>query len=163
MRTMASTATAKVLKVRSQSLNGEDKLDLIFNDRWGGHHELQRSKEEQVSNSLKRIELTLVKHARKRNTKKRKSDDVASLSLQARLYTPTGILVEGDVPNKTAWAKERVLEVGLDRYVVQVDPPNVLTLTLPKSFIMTGCPVVPEEVRVLWLLGFKSKGALIKV
>ena len=130
----------KMLKVKR--LRG-DKLNLIFDDCWGSHHELARYKAEHVGIALKRIELSIHK-ARKR---KRKSyTDDASLPFEVRLYTPTGDLVGGEVPNQAAWMDQGTLEAGSDRYVVQVDPPTVLSLKLPKYF-NTGCPVVPE-VRV---------------
>lgn len=140
MRTMATSTTAfgtpKIVTV--WCLQG-DKLDLIFNDFWGARHKLVRCKDEHVSTALKRIELSILKKARKRKS----SVNDASLPFEVHLYTPTGDLVSGDVPNQAAWMEQGVLEVGSDRYVVRVDPPTVVSLKLPKYF-MTGCPVVPE-------------------
>ena len=137
MDSTSASGISRILKVRCSRMEG--KLDLIFDDRWGTHHELLRCEDEPVSNALKRIELSILKKSRKRKSDK----ESVSLELKACLYTSKGDLIGGEVPNGTAWMEEGILQVGLDHYTVQVNPPSILSLKLPKCS-MTGCPVIPE-------------------
>lgn len=156
--------------VTVRSLEGEDKFNLILDDSSGNHHRMLRDKREHVSKTLNRLVLTSMKSQQKNRKRKRKhtgepihdspiipppahshtgGGDVPTGSapptaeVGARLYSPSGDLVDGDVPNIEAWVENSVLVVGSAWYRVCVNPPTVLALKLPK-FAMTDCPLVPE-------------------
>lgn len=145
---MMATITQSISHlVKVRSLEGEEKLNVIFDDSRGHHHEMLRDKEEHVCKTLKRISLSSMKH--KGAGRKRKHTEVAKGSedthspIDAHLYTPRGELVQDEVPNIVAWEEGSILELGSVKYRVCVNIPTVLSLKLPKH-IMTGYPVVPE-------------------
>lgn len=130
---------SKVLKVRS--LVHEDKLNLIFEDCWNGLHKLKRSKTEQLSVVLKRIQLTMLKVQRKRSREEVSAS--VGVPIEACLYDPAGNPVPGDRPNEEAWIEDGRLMIGSHFYTVQVNPPSILSLKL-SDCLLSGCPVVPK-------------------
>ena len=143
MASVPDPSTSDVVKVRS--LEESEKLNLIFDDSFGHHHHLSRDKNEHVSKTLTRIILSCQKVERKNRKRKRDESEkgTAVIPSVAHLYTPTGVAVEGVVPNAAAWEEGSVLEVGSTRYQVRVNVPTVLSLALP-NILMTDCPAVPQ-------------------
>ena len=148
MASLPDPPIPQVVKVRS--LEGSEKLNVIFDDSFGHHHQLSRDKQEHVSRTLTRIVLSY-KKVEKRNRKRKRDESTAEatgeIPIEAHLYAPAGTLVEPEVPNALAWEEGGVLEVGSTRYKVRVNMPTVLSLALPEV-IMTDCPVVPQVIRL---------------
>ncbi len=141
MASLPDPSPSRVVKVRS--VEGSEKLNVIFDDSMGHHHSLSRDKDEHVSKTLTRIVLSSQKVERRNRKRKRVENANNSTPIEAHLYTPTGVPVEGEVPNSVAWEEGSVLKVGPAHYEVRVNVPTILELSLP-DIIMTDCPTVPQ-------------------
>jgi hypothetical protein len=153
MKAMATQPTvpegiSRVVAVKK--MEGE-KLNIVLDDCWGHHHKMLRDKNEMVSKTLNRLVLSSVKSQRRKvGARKRKRTDLegegdaVAPPIEAHLYAPSGDAVDGEIPNEVAWENGGVLRLGSVDYKVCVNPPTVVSLTLPRQSLTTGSPIVPQ-------------------
>ena len=140
---MASDQSSEAAHVRT--IKGEDSINITFTLE-GSTHVMRRSKAEELSKTLARILLTVVKTEKKRNKKHHRHEAApTSTSREVKVQLLSAALEEvpGDTPNDEAWGDGSVLAIGSHSYPVRVNMPAVLQLKLP-DVIMTGCAVVPQ-------------------
>lgn len=124
-----------------RSVQKEDHLTISFN-REGKQRNMQRSKGEMLSKALTRIELS----SKKKTKKARKEADCNETGDngdgRASLWF-NGTLVCSSLTNEDAWKDGSTLKIGSEAFTVEVNPPTVLSLSLPDN-IMSGFPVMPS-------------------
>lgn len=123
-----------------RSVQEEDHLTISFTHE-GKLRNMQRSKGEILSKALTRIELS----SKKKTKKARKSTDCNETGDNeggsASLWF-NGELVCSSLVNEEAWKDGSTLKIGSEAFSVEVNPPTVLSLSLPDN-IMSGFPVMP--------------------
>lgn len=124
-----------------RSVEKEDHLTISFTYE-GKQRKMQRSKGEVLSKALTRIELS----SRKKTKKAKKNADFSETGDDgdgiASLWF-NGELVCSSLANETAWKDGSTLKIGSEAYSVEVNPPTVLSLSLPDN-MMSGFPVMPS-------------------
>ena len=156
---MDSEAAARAIPpqfVSVRSVDAESNLVLTLNLR-GNTHKLLRPKEESLGKTVRRICLTAAKAEKKGRRPKIKKQRLESVDppIEAHLYFGSKSVdeVSPDTSNSLAWVEGNVFVIGDARYTITVNPPKVISLSVP-SCIMSGYPVVPKvsTVSFLWLL-----------
>ena len=127
-----------IAAVRSVDEEGHLTISFTYD---GKQRKMQRSKGEILSKALTRIELSSKKKTKKA---KRSADCNATGDIgqgDASLWF-NGELVCSSLTNKDAWKDGSTLKIGSEAFFVEVNPPTVLSLSLPDN-IMSGFPVMP--------------------
>ena len=121
----------------------EEEEDITISFSYGGkQRKMQRSKGEILYKALTRIELSLkkkTKHVRKDKSCKESGDNEderATLWYKGEQVCPS-------LANYHAWKDGSTLKIGSQSFRVQVNPPSILSLTLPDN-IMSDFPVMPS-------------------
>ena len=98
---------------------------------------MDRSGSEQLKRCLQRIQLNASEKKRgKKNASEEPPPPGVELLFQA-------LPVDPELCNSEAWRDHSVLRVGADEFLVRVNLPRVLALSLPRH-TLEGCPVVPR-------------------
>ncbi|XP_078620221.1 2',5'-phosphodiesterase 12-like [Branchiostoma floridae x Branchiostoma japonicum] len=124
----------------------EEKMTISY--RLGeGQRNLLRAKTETLGGALSRIVFNTNKYLNKGKKKKKAKLEAANAESDSNAITAqltfNRVKVDDDIPNSEAWQEGAILEIGEDRYVVNVNPPMVKSVVLPTS-IMAGFPVFPR-------------------
>eukprot|EP00058_Branchiostoma_floridae_P019969 XP_002605459.1 hypothetical protein BRAFLDRAFT_212438 [Branchiostoma floridae] len=124
----------------------EEKMTISY--RLGeGQRNLLRAKTEPLGGALSRIVFNTNKYLNKGKKKKKAKLEAANAESESNTITAqltfNKVKVDDDIPNSEAWQEGAILEIGEDRYLVNVNPPMVKSVVLPIS-IMAGFPVFPR-------------------
>ena len=99
---------------------------------------MNRTGSEQLKRCLQRIQLNI---SEKKQGKKDKSSE-GPLPPHVELLFQS-LPVDPELSNSVAWRDHSLLRVGKDEFLVRVNLPRVLSLSLPR-YTLEGCPVVPR-------------------
>lgn len=116
----------------------QSNIDRTFN--------LKRSTEEDLSSVLTRISSNIQKVL---NKKKKKLEEPASV-VPIDIKTQGGVSVSKDMTCYECFvvqANQHYLDIGEQSYALDVNPPVVQSLELPKN-IMAGFPVYPNKIEI---------------
>lgn len=137
-------------KVFVKHLDAEEKLKIYF--AYGEkerNYIFMRPKEEILETTITRMKLKMVEVMSKKFYKKKKkvskeetNENQNEISVLISLFK-NGELVSGQVKNVDAWTENTLLNVNDSIYEVSVNPPTVLSISLPNN-IMAGFPVYPK-------------------
>ena len=100
---------------------------------------MDRSCSEQLKRCLQRIQLNAFE--KKQRGKKNKSLEEPPPPSVELLFQ--SLPVDTELCNSEAWRDRSVLRVGTDEFLVRVNLPRIVSLSLPKH-TLEGCPVVPR-------------------
>ncbi|XP_037778628.1 2',5'-phosphodiesterase 12-like, partial [Penaeus monodon] len=132
---------ASIVGISFRYKNEVSQVDRTFN--------LQRSIDEQLANVLTRISSNIAKAANKKKKNKNNPVEVPVRMMRTADEAP----VEGDDVTCfrafVAGAEGHSLLIGEDKYSIDVNPPIVKTVDLPKS-MMAGFPVYPNKFEVMF-------------
>lgn len=131
---------SKMPRVAVRNVEDEENLTIsfTFDEK---QRKMQRSKGEILSKALTRIELSCKKKTKKAKRSADCSDTGDSGGGNASLWF-NGEPVCSSLTNKDAWKDGSTLKIGSEIFTVEVNPPTVLSLSLPDN-IMSGFPVMP--------------------
>ena len=158
MDSEAASKTTPPQFISVRSVDAESNLSLTLN--FGGNaHNLLRPKDEPLGKTMKRICLSATKTKKKgkqpKVKKQRLENKPVNPPIEAHLYFGTKSVAEvpPDTPNSLAWVEGNVFVIGDTRYTISVNPPKVISLSVP-SCLMSGHPIVPTVnlVNSPWLL-----------
>lgn len=125
--------------VNVRCVEGEDSMTICFVHE-EKQRKMQRTKTEILGKTLTRIGLSA-----SNKKKAKKSEKTAMLKdnqqTKASLWY-NGRLVDENLVNKDAWQDGSVLRIGEQSYDVELNPPTIISLLLPTSF-MSGFPIFP--------------------
>lgn len=123
------------------SLPDDDSMTISFVHD-GKQRHMKRAKDEVLEKSLKRISLS-IQNAKKKSKKEKKEGVSATQDvIQAVSLWFSNEKVCDDLPNEVAWKDGSVLKLGERQLPVEVNPPTVISLSLP-SHIMADFPIFP--------------------
>lgn len=133
---------ASVVGISFRYKNEVSQIDRTFN--------LQRSIDEQLSNVLTRISSNIAKVANKKKNKNKNNIVEIPVKL-VKTVDEADVADEGVSCHQAFVAKadEHNLVIGEDKYSIDVNPPIVKTVDLPKS-MMAGFPVYPNKFEVMF-------------
>lgn len=124
-----------------RSIEEEGHMTISFSHE-GKQRKMQRSKGEILSKALTRIELSLKKKTKKAK-KSADCSDTGDLGEGSAGLWFNGELVCSNLTNEEAWKDGSTLKIGSEVFSVEVNPPTVLSLSLPVN-MMSGFPVMPS-------------------
>ncbi|XP_042861994.1 2',5'-phosphodiesterase 12-like [Penaeus japonicus] len=133
---------ASVVGISFRYKNEVSQIDRTFN--------LQRSIDEQLGNVLTRISSNIAKVANKKKNKNKNNIVEIPVKL-VKTVDEADVADEGVSCHQAFVAKadEHNLVIGEDKYSIDVNPPIVKTVDLPKS-MMAGFPVYPNKFEVMF-------------
>ena len=118
----------------------EDEVMTISFAYEGKQRKMQRTKTELLAKVLTRIGLS---SSGKKKAKKAKNEaDLQDAKPKKATLWYDGVSVDENLPNKDAWKDGSVLKIDQQSYRVELNPPTILSLQLPTSF-MSGFPIFP--------------------
>lgn len=109
--------------------------------------QMNRYVTERLSKTLTRLSANIQRKIDKPKGRKRKSNDdqeptADAKEINIKLFGPDGGEINGDLHNCHAWSQGSILVINDCRYIVELNPPSVVSLTLPKT-LLSGFSVYP--------------------
>lgn len=123
-----------------QCLPDDDSMTISFTHD-GKRRNMKRSKEETLEKSLKRISLS-IQNVKKKSKKDKKADMKVDEQVPTVLLCFNNEVVNEVLTNEQAWKDGSVLMLGDKQLTVEVNPPSVISLSLP-GHIMADFPIFP--------------------
>lgn len=135
---MAESNVRSVVYVRSVEDEDDMTISLLIN---GKQRNMKRSKQEPVKKALKRITISQAE-IKSEGKKKRKPRVVSESDTEVKI-TCGGDIVAEDTLNCFAWLEKNTLSIGDLQYVIVLNPPSVLIVSISPC-CMAGYPIVPH-------------------
>lgn len=130
----------KFLYELPSSVNGQPGRERLFN--------FNRLKREPSGDALMRLQCNLWQHSTKKSKRKKKKEmaiddeEPTKESIALTLFDDSAHIVDRKLANEKAWVNGGILQINSTRYLIQVNSPCVLEVTLPKILFL-GFPVMP--------------------
>lgn len=121
-------------------LPSEDSMTISFIHD-GKQRNMQRAKQETLDKSLKRISLSCMQNINKKSKKEKRAEKGDQEVLPVSLWL-NNEEVNDALTNEEAWKDGAILRLGDRQLSVEVNPPSVVSLSLP-GHIMAGFPIFP--------------------
>lgn len=152
-----TSSLTKMQKVSVRLVPDEERMHISFNYGLEGKKQkefnLHRLKVGELSETLERLNLSLIKKLQSQvKRKKKKNEDVAEITelqdseqncfLVALLDKDEQVMAP-TVPNIEAWKPGCILDINGRKFPIQINPPLIRKIVLPQC-ILTGYPVYPN-------------------